>query len=81
MGMLLRIRYWRKVRGWTLKDLSTLTGIAFQTLSQYERGLTDPPSSKLLCLAQALGVEVGDLMPLDPPRLAKHDREPAATPA
>jgi serine-type D-Ala-D-Ala carboxypeptidase/endopeptidase len=79
--MVLRIRYWRKVRGWTLKELSTYTGVAFQTLSQYERGMTDPPSSKLLCLAQALGVEVGDLMPLDPPRLAKHARQPEVIPA
>ena len=59
--MALRIRDWRTHRGWTLKELSARCGIAFQLLSDYEIGRIDPPSSKLAPIAQALGVQVGDL--------------------
>lgn len=76
--MALRIRYWRKQRGWTLKELSARCGIAFQLLSDYEIGRIDPPSSKLGLIAQALGVQVGDLF--EP--LPLHDTNgcPAPTP-
>ena len=87
--MALRIRYWRKQRGWTLKELSARCGIAFQLLSDYEIGRIDAPSSKLGLIAQALGVQVGDffeplllhdinapLPPPPPPRAALHALPP-----
>jgi transcriptional regulator with XRE-family HTH domain len=77
--MTLRIRYWRKQRGWTLKQLSARCGIPFQLLSDYEIGRIDPPSSKLQPIAQALGVQVGDFFPaLSPHESNGHPPTPRA---
>lgn len=59
----LRLRQVRKYHNLTLQDLEAKTGLSFQQLSKYELGIIDPPSSKLLSIALALGVEVGDLYP------------------
>lgn len=76
--MALRIRYWRKLRGWTLKELSARCGIAFQLLSDYEIARIDPPSSKLEPIAEALGVQVGDLF--EPLSLCADDDAPLPPP-
>lgn len=60
---MLKIRYWRKKRGWSLKKLQMLTQIPFQTLSQYERGTADPPTQRLVIIAEALEIPVGSLFP------------------
>ena len=60
---MLKIRYWRKKRGWSLKALQDKTQIPFQTLSQYERGTADPPTQRLVCIAEALEIPVGALFP------------------
>lgn len=60
---MLKIRYWRKKRGLTLKVLQDKTGIPFQTLSNYERGTVDPPTERLLTIAEALDIAVGTLFP------------------
>jgi transcriptional regulator with XRE-family HTH domain len=63
---MLRIRYWRKRKGLSLKALSEKTGIPLKMLSKYELGTVDPPSSKLIPIAAGLGVPVGRLYPMAP---------------
>lgn len=63
LGKLLRDR--RAHHGWTLADVSSMTGISTSTLSKIENGLLSPTFDKVLQLSRGLGVEIADL--LDPP--------------
>lgn len=63
LGKLLRDR--RAHHGWTLADVSSMTGISASTLSKIENGLLSPSFDKVLQLSRGLGVEIADL--LDPP--------------
>jgi transcriptional regulator with XRE-family HTH domain len=54
------IRYWRKQRGLTLKDIADESGYSQQAISQIERGLTDTKISALISFAAALGVSPGE---------------------
>jgi len=56
-----RLRQIRKQQKLSLKALAEKTGIAHKLLSKYELGTVDPPSSKVLRIAVALGVPVGIL--------------------
>ncbi|MFF2044048.1 helix-turn-helix domain-containing protein [Kitasatospora sp. NPDC058170] len=49
-----RIVVARKRRGYTLNDLATRAGISLQSLSNYERGRTEPTADSLTQLATAL---------------------------
>ena len=71
LGKLLRDR--RAHHGWTLADVSSMTGISTSTLSKIENGLLSPTFDKVLQLSRGLGVEIADL--LDPP--ATEDKPPA----
>ncbi|MFD2032237.1 helix-turn-helix domain-containing protein [Ancylobacter dichloromethanicus] len=71
LGKLLRDR--RAHHGWTLADVSSMTGISTSTLSKIENGLLSPTFDKVLQLSRGLGVEIADL--LDPP--VTEDRSPA----
>ncbi|WP_428032492.1 helix-turn-helix domain-containing protein [Ancylobacter sp.] len=63
LGKLLRDR--RAHHGWTLADVSSMTGISTSTLSKIENGLLSPTFDKVLQLSRGLGVEIADL--LEPP--------------
>lgn len=61
-----RIRRLRVSRGWTLIDLEKACGeaghrIDFAQLARYERGEQQPRPRTLTVLAQALGIEIGDM--------------------
>ncbi len=58
---MLRIRALRQSQGISLRQLSEKTGISLKLLSKYELGTVDPPSSKLVTIAAALGVTIGRL--------------------
>lgn len=58
---MLRLRQVRKEQKLSLKALGEKTGLSLKLLSKYELGTVDPPSSKLLCIALALGVPIGTL--------------------
>lgn len=58
---MLRLRQIRKQQKLSMKALAEKAGIAPKLLSKYELGTVDPPSSKVLRLAVALGVPVGSL--------------------
>lgn len=68
LGKLLRER--RAYHGWTLAEVSSMTGIAMSTLSKVENGHISPNFETILKLSHGLGVEIGDLLnssPSEPP--------------
>jgi putative molybdopterin biosynthesis protein len=60
-GSGVRLRLTRQARGLTQQQLAGMAGIARQTLSAIESGLSDPSLRNALALAHALGVEVEEL--------------------
>lgn len=48
----------RESRGWSLRQLSRMTGIAISTLSEYERGLRTPWLDDIPKLREAFGEPV-----------------------
>jgi transcriptional regulator with XRE-family HTH domain len=56
----------RKAKGWSQQDLAVRARIHAITVSEVERGATDPKQSTLEALAAALDVTVADLLNGDP---------------
>lgn len=56
------LRWIRERRGLTLQQIEDLTGISFNTISRYERGVISPNTDTALKIAQALGVTVDELL-------------------
>ena len=59
------IRYFRKERGYTQKQLSELAGIATITLQQYELEKREPKLENIQKIAEALGVPIAALLDID----------------
>jgi transcriptional regulator with XRE-family HTH domain len=59
---LTRLREWREYRGMTQKDVSDLTGVSRDGISNYENGEREARPSTARRLAMALDVTVGDLV-------------------
>lgn len=59
------IRYFRKERGYTQKQLSELAGIATITLQQYELDKREPKLENLQKIAEALGIPIAALLDID----------------
>jgi transcriptional regulator with XRE-family HTH domain len=53
-----RLKKARIDRNWSLKELATESGVAYEQISRYESGKNKPNSSVLLKLAEALEVSV-----------------------
>jgi transcriptional regulator with XRE-family HTH domain len=58
-----QIRRLREEKGWTGVQLAVKAGMAPSAVSQIETGKRNPNSASLVKLANALGVDVGDLYP------------------
>ena len=69
----LKILYYRQHRGWTLRELEALTGIAHGLIATYERLESNPSYAKCLLLAKALGVSVSALWDVSPPPASPDD--------
>ncbi|SFG58899.1 helix-turn-helix domain-containing protein [Oribacterium sp. WCC10] len=54
-----RIRYWRRKTGMTQENLAEGMNLSKQTISFYENDVTDVKASKLVDIAETLGIEVG----------------------
>lgn len=77
-----RMMMMRQVVGFTQDELATRTGIPFQRLYEYERGLSRVSASELYVIARELGVDINclfegpDYVPRSPPanvvRLRRH---------
>jgi transcriptional regulator with XRE-family HTH domain len=59
------LRAWRELHGWTLADVSGLTGISIGHLSLIERGVREPPPATKVAIAHGVGANVADLFPLE----------------
>lgn len=57
-----QIREVRKAAKITQEELAKVIGVTHATLSRYESGVIDPPTSQLQAIAAALGVSVSDLL-------------------
>lgn len=64
LGKLLRER--RAYHGWTLAEVSAMTGIAMSTLSKVENGHISPNFDTIIKLSIGLKVDIGDLMNSSP---------------
>lgn len=71
----IRMRYWRKQRGLTLKEVADRMGCTEQTAQRYETGTRTTTLEVLARIARALDVEVADLLPASLNSLAVNDRE------
>ncbi len=52
----------RRSKGWTLSEVSKMTGVAISTLSKIENGQTQPAYSVLTRLAAGLEIDFVDLL-------------------
>ena len=57
-----QVKQLRKRRGWTLEQLSGLSGVSRSMLSQVERGAANPTLAVAFRIAQAFDVSLGDLV-------------------
>lgn len=72
------VRRRREELGLTGAQLAKRAGLAPSAVSQIETGKRSPSSTSIIKLAAALGVEPGDLFPLDePPLLSPEELEEA----
>jgi transcriptional regulator with XRE-family HTH domain len=56
-----RVRSLRALRGWSLEELATVSGVSRSMLSQIERSETNPTVVVALAIAKALGVSLDEL--------------------
>lgn len=70
-----RVRYWRKQRGLTLRQLAPIVGIAFPSLGKIETGKLDLRHYWMERIAAALDVAPADLLPLGHGGLTEKERE------
>lgn len=59
-----RIRYFRKKKGLTQKELGELIGRTHNTVSNYETGTISPEQDALFAISRALDCTLDDLFPL-----------------
>ena len=60
--------YQRKLKGYTQEELSERTKVTVRTIQRIEKGDVNPHLQTTKLLAQALGIEVNDLLPLENPK-------------
>jgi transcriptional regulator with XRE-family HTH domain len=59
----LRLRDFRKAKGYSQSDLAVKLGVTFQQVQKYERGANRISASMLVKAAKAIGVSPGQLLP------------------
>jgi transcriptional regulator with XRE-family HTH domain len=64
------LREWRERHGWSLADVSGLTGLSKSYLSRIERGQREPTPAVKVRMARSLGAAVADLFPTPRPEVA-----------
>ncbi len=57
-----RVKQLRSMRGWSLEALATASGVSRSMLSQIEREQANPTLAVTLRIAQAFGMNLGDLL-------------------
>jgi transcriptional regulator with XRE-family HTH domain len=59
------LRAWREDRGWTLDEVSGLTGVSVSYLSLAERGQREVAPATRVQIARGVGARVADLFPVN----------------
>ena len=72
--MLLRLRYWRERRGYSVRELAERAGVGFVTVSRIENDRMSPTVAMLEKLAAALRISVRDFFPAGPPNRPPNQR-------
>lgn len=62
-----KLRLWRQARGWTLDEVSALTGYSIGTFSRVERGQRELSPDAKVAISRSLGANIRDLF--DSPRV------------
>lgn len=57
-----KVRYWRKKKGLTQDQLAKILGVHGPNISQIENGARSPSMNTIEMIAEALGIEVGELV-------------------
>ena len=63
-----RVRMFRVSRGLSQSTLASQLGVTFQQLQKYESGANRVGASRLLRIAAALGISIGELFEPSPPK-------------
>ncbi len=58
-----KIREYRKLMGWTQKDLGDRVGVKFNTISGWENGVSEPLQDQLFTMASLFKISINDLFP------------------
>ena len=58
-----KIKFYRKLSGFTQKELGEKIGVKHNTISSYESGKNEPEQDMLFKIAAALGISINDLFP------------------
>src|SRR5690625_4235227 len=58
-----KIRKYRKLNGWTQKELGERIGVKANTVSAYERGVISPEQDMLFALSNEFDITISDLFP------------------
>jgi len=67
------LRRRRELKGFTISEVASLSGVSQATLSNWEAGKVVPTPGNLASVARALGAEVADLAPVHAARLRMAD--------
>lgn len=57
-----KIAYYRKLKGYTQKQLAEIMGVTTQAVGFWEQGRANPSTGKIEKLAEVLGVTIQDLL-------------------
>ena len=68
-----RIKRIRESKGMSQKDLASKCGIIYQTIGKYERGVLNPKITTIIDIANALEVQVDDILDLKSARNLKRN--------
>lgn len=71
-----KIRYYRALRGWSLREVEDRSGVSFSLIASYERREVAPQYEKVARLARALGVSPNHLWDMEPPPQAQPKPRP-----
>lgn len=58
------LREWRERQGWTLAEVSGLTGVSASHLSLIERGQREAPPRLKVLIARGIGAHITDVFPV-----------------
>jgi len=61
--MLITLRYWRELRGYSVRELAKRAGVGYVTVVRIENEQLSPTVAMLEKLAKALEIEVRDFFP------------------